>query len=97
MFAGLMKKALTFVSPELIKGLSLLLAATDAQKNWTDKNLFDDGLNELIIRVKPKAIIIYGTLTDSAKVILKKHNQDYIVFRSDTDVAMEESHHGNEG
>ncbi|MBQ3418575.1 MAG: DUF4417 domain-containing protein [Erysipelotrichaceae bacterium] len=79
------------------KGSIVAVGSYGCSKNWTDKNLFDDGLNELIIRVKPKAIIIYGTLTDSAKVILKKHNQDYIVFRSDTDVAMEESHHGNEG
>lgn len=62
----------------------------------TDRRLFDTGLVELINRVKPTAIIIYGSVTDSMKAILEKHNQKYIVFRSETSIAMEEHVHGNE-
>ena len=61
-----------------------------------DRKLFDSGLVELIKRVKPDAIVIYGTITDSMKDILEKNNQKYYVFRSDTSVAMEEHCHGNE-
>lgn len=79
------------------EGSIVAVGSYGCSKKRTDKKMFDNGLNELIIRVKPKTIIIYGTLTDSAKVILKKHNQEYVAFRSDTDIAMEESRHGNEG
>ncbi len=61
-----------------------------------DVQLFNEGLIELINRVKPKAIIIYGSLPDSSKQILELYKQKYVVFKSDTAIAMEKYRHGNE-
>ena len=65
-------------------------------KELVDRYLFDQGLVELIKRVKPQTIIFYGALTDSVKALLNEYNQNYIVFKSDTAKSMEVYHHGNE-
>lgn len=66
-------------------------------KERVDRKIFDAGLEELIRRVKPKSIIIYGAITETVRNILKKNDQNYIVFRSETSIVMEESHYGHEG
>lgn len=66
-------------------------------KALTDRYLFDNGLRELITRVKPEVIIFYGTVTDSARKILEENNQQYVAFAPDTTLAMEEHQNGNEG
>ena len=65
-------------------------------KEIADRQLFDIGLVEMIKRIEPKTIIFYGTITNSVKCILKENNQDYIVFKADTAIAMENKRHGNE-
>lgn len=78
------------------KGSIVAVGSYGCSKNPADKNMFNKGLKELISRVNPQKIIIYGSLTESAEFILKKQHQDYIVFQSDTAIAMEEYRHGNE-
>ncbi len=60
-----------------------------------DKNLFIAGFKELINRIQPKSIILYGSLNDELKKILDKNNQDYIFFPSQISEAMV-NHNGNE-
>ncbi len=78
------------------KGSIVAVGSYGCSKALADRKLFESGLEEMISRVKPTAIIIYGSITDSMKTILEKHNLKYIVFRSETSMAMEEHVHGNE-
>ena len=78
------------------EGSVVAVSSYGCSKELIDKNMFEKGLIELIVRIKPKAIILYGSLTESIKQIFKDFNQNYIVFRSDTEIAMEVNHHGNE-
>ncbi|MCR5299657.1 MAG: DUF4417 domain-containing protein [Erysipelotrichaceae bacterium] len=78
------------------EGSIVAVGSYGCSKTIADRCLFDSGLEELIIRVIPETIIIYGSVTDSMKSILLKYNQKYIAFRSDTSVAMEVCYRGNE-
>lgn len=61
-----------------------------------DKCLFYPGLVELIKRVQPSCIIIYGSLSDELKKILSEYQQKYVFFPAQIAVAME-AKYGNEG
>lgn len=65
-------------------------------KELADRKLFESGLEEMIRRIKPKTIIIYGKVTDSIQRILNKYHQEYISFESDTSKALEEYRDGYE-
>lgn len=78
------------------EGSVVAVSSYGCSKELIDKNMFEKGLIELIVRIKPKTIILYGSLTESIKQIFEDFNQNYIVFRSDTEIAMEVNHHGNE-
>lgn len=56
---------------------------------------FVAGFKELIKRIQPKSIILYGTLNDELKKILDDNNQDYVFFPSQISEAMM-NHNGNE-
>ena len=79
------------------EGSIVAVGSYGCSKAIVDRKLFDPGLEEMIRRIKPEAIIFYGSLTESVKRILDKYNQKYIAFKPDITVAMEEYHHGNEG
>lgn len=64
-------------------------------RSKADRELFLPGLEELIIRKKPKCIILYGSLTDDVSNILLKYNQKYLFFPSEISIAMELKY-GNE-
>ena len=79
------------------EGSIVAVGSYGCSKALTDRYLFDNGLRELIIRVKPEVIIFYGAVTDSVKKILEENNQEYVSFIPDTTSAMEEYQNGNEG
>ena len=64
-------------------------------KSKDDKTFFVAGFKELIKRIQPKSIILYGTLNDELKKILDDNNQDYVFFPSQISEAMM-NHNGNE-
>ena len=66
-------------------------------KALSDRYLFDNGLRKLIAKVKPKVIIFYGTVTDSAKKILEEGHQKYVAFDPETTSVLEGYRNGNEG
>lgn len=78
-------------------GSVVAVGSYGCSKSLADRYMFDKGLEELIKRVHPECIIIYGTVTDSMKIVLDKYNQHYVAFIPDTTSAMEEYKHGNEG
>lgn len=79
------------------EGTVVSIGTHGCSRSLSDIQLFNEGLIELIKVVKPSALIIYGGLPDSTKSILDLYKQDYIVFKSDTAVAMEKYRYGNEG
>lgn len=78
------------------EGSIIAVGSYGCSKERIDRALFDNGLEEAIKRLRPKSIIIYGSLTNTAKDILESNHQEYMVFKSDTATAMEEFRHGNE-
>lgn len=60
-----------------------------------DKKIFIAGFIELIKRIRPKCIILYGTLNDELKKILESNEQNYIFFPSQISKAMG-NHNGDE-
>ena len=44
-------------------------------KGLADRKLFESGLEEMIRRIKPESIVIYGKVTDSIQHILNKYHQ----------------------
>lgn len=78
------------------KGSIVAVGSYGCSSKLADRKLFDTGLEELIQRVAPTAIIVYGSVTDSMKRVLENHKQKYCIFHSDTSIAMEKYCHGNE-
>ncbi len=78
------------------QGSIVAVGSYGCSKSLADRYLFDNGLRELITRVKPETIILYGAVTDSAKQILHDYNQKYVTFVPDTTSALEEYKHGDE-
>ena len=65
-------------------------------KELADRKLFESGLEEMIRRIKPECIIIYGKVTESIRYILDKYHQEYVSFDSDTSKALEGYRDGHE-
>ena len=78
------------------EGSVVSIGSHGCSKELADRKLFESGLEEMIRRIKPKKIIIYGTVTDLTRRILEKYHQEYISFDSDTANALEEYRNGHE-
>ena len=78
------------------EGSVVAVGSYGCSKNREDKQLFENGLNELIKRIKPEAIIFYGALTNNVKRILSDNNQKYIQFLPEITIVAKEKYHGNE-
>ena len=74
-FSGLQKNSIVAVS------------TLGCLKSKADRELFLPGLVELINRIHPNCIILYGNLTKEIVDILDKHNQIYVFFPSEISVA----------
>lgn len=68
----------------IAKGSAVAIGTLGCSKEEYDKYLFNKGLREMIIRIKPSLIIIYGSLTKEIKNILDTNNQEYVFFPSQT-------------
>ena len=82
-FAGIRKNSIVAVS------------TLGCLKSNKDKELFLPGFEELIKRVEPKCIILYGSFTPEVKAILNQYNQEFVFFPAQIAQAME-AKHGNE-
>lgn len=70
-FAGISKNSIVAVS------------TLGCLRSNADKSLFLPGLEELIKRLSPKTIILYGSLSEDVKDILDRYNQKYVFFPSE--------------
>lgn len=81
----------------IAEGSAVAVGTLGCSKEEYDKYLFINGFEELITRVKPSLIIIYGSLTKEIENILITYKQNYVFFPSQTHKVMERIKHGNEG
>lgn len=65
-------------------------------RSSADKFLFLQDLEELIKRVEPRLIILYGNKNKEVLELFKKYNQNYLFFPSDISEAHGGANHGNE-
>lgn len=81
----------------LKKGSVVAVSTLGCLRNKIDNKLFMDGLEELIKRINPSIILIYGNVNESIIKIFTSYNQNYKVYPSDISLAYKEKLHGNEG
>lgn len=65
-------------------------------RSSADKELFLQDLEELIKRIEPKVIILYGNNNKDVIDLFKKYNQKYLFFSSEISKAYGGKNHGNE-
>ena len=82
-FAGLRKNSILAVS------------TLGCLRSNLDRSLFIPGLIYLVNSLEPSMLILYGTLTEEIKRILKTNSTEYLYFPSDISEAME-AKNGNE-
>ncbi len=90
-------KSYEFCFDGIVEGSIVAVGSYGCSKKREDCYLFENGLKELIKRIKPKTIIIYGSLTDSVKEILEDYNQEYCSFESDISKVMHKNQIQNRG
>ena len=80
----------------LRKGTIVAVSTLGCLKSIEDKELFLPGLEELLIRIKPKMIILYGSKTKEIEKLFAKYKQKYLFFESDISQFYGGKSHGNE-
>lgn len=81
----------------LKKNSVVAIGTVGCLRNKIDRKFFLKGLKELILRIEPSTIIIYGTLTKEIIEILEEYQQDFKFFPSEISLAYKEKNNGNEG
>lgn len=90
------KKSYAYSFLGIRKNSAVAVSTLGCFRAKVDKEFFYPGFIELIKRVHPSCIIIYGSLTDELKDILNEYHQNYVFFPAQIAVAME-AKYGNEG
>lgn len=80
----------------LRKGTIVAVSTLGCLKAKVDRQIFLPGLEELIIRIKPKLIILYGSKNKEIEKLFVKYKQKYLFFESDISQFYGGKSHGNE-
>lgn len=83
------KKSYEYCFDGLQKNSIVAVSTLGCLRSRKDRSLFLPGLKELIRRISPKHIILYGTLTSEIIDILTEAHQSYVFFPSQISEAME--------
>jgi len=76
------------------KGSIVSVGTHGCSKNNDDKNILLNGMVELIKRISPRVIMIYGPVIPELKRIFSKYNQNYISYDSTTKLGFERRNNG---
>lgn len=68
----------------------VFIGSHGCSKRNGDKQLFERGLEEMIKRINPKVICIYGTVSPTVNEIISKHNIKLVIFESEFSVVHKE-------
>lgn len=80
----------------LRKHTVVALSTVGCLRSNADKTLFLKDTEELIKRIEPKLIILYGNKNKEVIKLFKKYNQEYLFFPSDISEAHGGTDYGNE-
>lgn len=86
----------SFAFDGLYMGQIVAVGTLGCSKENVDKILLVNGFIEMIKRVKPKLIIIYGPVCKELKCVLERYNVNYKKFDSDTQMFFRGYANGNE-
>lgn len=81
------KRSYSYCFAGIRQGRIVAVSTLGCLRSNEDKALFLPGLEELIKRIHPKTIILYGSLSDDIKDIFVKYDQHYVFFPSDISIA----------
>ncbi len=85
-----------FAFDGLYQGQVVAVGTLGCSKNNADKALLISGFIEMIKRIKPRCIIIYGPIINELYYVLEKYNIKYIQFDSDISSFYKGDKNGNE-
>ena len=68
----------------------MFIGSHGCSKRNGDKQLFERGLEEMIKRINPTVICIYGTVSPTVNEIISKHNIKLVIFESEFSVVHKE-------
>lgn len=81
------KQSYKYAFSGIYEGSVVALGTLGCSKSINDKKLLIQGFIELIIRIKPSLIIIYGPIIDELNYIIKKYNVKILQFNSQISIA----------
>ena len=84
-----------FAFDGLYKGQIVSVGTLGCSKRIEDKALLVNGFVEMINRIKPRMVIIYGPICKELKYVIEKHNVKVQQFDSDTSVYFRGESNGN--
>ena len=90
------EESYSFAFDGIGKGSIVAVGTLGCAKNVNDKNLFVNGFMEMIKRIEPTKIIIYGPIIKELNIIIKKYSIKVINFESDISMFYGGAYHGNE-
>ena len=85
-----------FAFDGIFEGQVVAVGTVGCSKENVDKVLLIEGFTELIKRVKPKLIIIYGPICKELKYVIDRYEVNYIRFEADTQAFFGGYSNGNE-
>ena len=90
------EESYTFAFDSIAEGCAVSVGTLGCSKDPYDKQLFINGFKEMVNRIYPSCVIIYGPLTKEMEEILAANSIPYYHFPSQTSLAMKEIQNGNE-
>ena len=80
------ERTFDFCFDGLPKGSVISLGSLGCIKNRTSREFFEKGLLETVLRLRPKLVIIYGSLTQFVLKVLEENDVTYIVIDCKTKI-----------
>lgn len=85
------KRSFSYCFAGLRRNHIIAVSTLGCLRSNSDKELFLPGLEELIKRIHPEYIVLYGSLTEDIKNLFDKYEQKYVFFPSE----ISKVHRGN--
>ena len=90
------EESFDFAFDGLYIGQTVAVGTLGCSKNNADKVLLINGFIELIKRINPKMIIIYGPICKELKLVIERYNVKVLQFHSETQSFFRGNAHGDE-
>lgn len=85
-----------FAFDGIVEGSIVAVGTLGCAKCNSDKELFVNGFIEMIKRIKPAKVMIYGTILAELQYVIDRYNVEYVQFDSDISTYYRGENYGNE-